>query len=281
MIQTNDSYPHPVLNHNDDIDGIFKYKLSHYNDINFFYFIVNFELDNEDLENIIKEGKAVYILEFHCSQTFYREAFTYSGKEKNEFRIEADKLKDMVYVEGYIVAKSNIEQYSNSRANNDYNGFTFSISKGDTLAIGGTVSFIASKDYDALNAASSIMQINEGDKKYGEMEIDLSGDKIVIFLCKSDYQLYALYKKDKAAYKIFHSMIVLPVLIEALYKMSNSGSSLTGVRWYQILNKKLGKENLSLDGNFISIAQKLLDNPLSRSFEGLDYRLIENGDING
>lgn len=269
------SFPHPVLGNEDDIRGSFnvefKYELSR----NSIVLDAAYKLENSTIESLIKKGKASFILEIECRSSFFRG--TQSGRSVEEkWVIPSRYLRERVMVSFYICADENIKNYSPAECHSDYEGFAFEIEKGEILAVGGSCSFIAEKSFDPLRPpVSSIMAIREGRRHQGTMEVDYQSDKIMVELSKSDWKNYLEVKKQSDAIGAIHASIVLPVLIDAIYKMQTCRSEYEYNNWFGRLEAILDAKGLQGQDPF-EAAQRILDVPLSRSFQSISAMLDLN-----
>lgn len=270
---SNVSFPHPVLGIADDILSEIKV-LSTINLSQDDYVIkLDYICDNDDLLKLIECKKAEYVCEVTCTDTVYREAIKGSNS-KMEFNISRKSVKKGVEFQCLLVAKENIDSYSNSKFHSDYAGFNFSIDKGDVLAHFGGFSFNADIKYEKLKAVSSFMDIVEReDLTYSN--IDLKKNKIEIQLPSDDYNIFRKDTIGKVPVfaSVFHSSIVLNALLIALYNFEEHKEE---YQWAKVIDYRLKNEkefeSLSIEEkeNIPEIAQCLLGNPFKRLLNGME-----------
>ncbi|MBV9159912.1 MAG: hypothetical protein JO019_04945 [Candidatus Kaiserbacteria bacterium] len=262
------SYPHPVLGNGDDLGGFFKVEFPY--ELGREEVILNptFGLKNSGIEELIKKGRASFIAEVECRSTFFRKSF--STRNANErFSIPAKSLRERVTVGFYICADQDIKGYRPTEPHADYEGATFDVDAGDVLAVGGYSSFVAEKSFDPLRPpVSSFMSITEGFHHEGPMQIDYDQEKITVVLSKADWKNYLEVRGQKAAQGILHGSIVFPTLVDAIYKIRNS-TDYEGANWYGRLAAILEAKSLE-DKDEFEAAQRILDNPATRSLKGID-----------
>lgn len=263
------SYPHPVLGNGDDLGGYFKVEFPY--ELGREEVVLNptFSLKNSGLEELIKKGKASFIAEVECRSTFFRKSF--STRDTNaKFSIPAKSLRERVTVGFYICADQDIKGYKPTEAHSDYEDAPpFDIEAGSVLAVGGYSSFIAEKSFDPLRPpVSSFMSIMEGFHHEGPMQVDYDQEKITIVLSKADWKSYLEVRAQKAAQGILHGTIVFPALVDAIYKIRSS-DDYEGTNWYGRLDAILEARGLQ-DKDPFEAAQKILDNPATRSLAGID-----------
>lgn len=263
------SYPHPVLGNEDDLGGFFKVEFKY--ELGKDEIVLNpaFSIQNKSIEDLIKSGKASFMAEAECRSTFYRRCFP-ARKPTGRFSIPSKMLRERVAVGFYVCADQDIRDYRPSDPHPDYKGAAFDIEAGDILAIGGYSSFIAEKNFDPLRPPiSSFMSIMEGNQYQGPMQIDYESDKITIFLSKEDWKNYMEVRGQKLAEGILHASIVLPVLVDAVYQVANRSGDYEDKNWYGRIEAILDSKGLREKDPFES-AQKILENPISRSFSGIN-----------
>ncbi len=269
------SYPHPVLGNGDDIQGTFKVDFTYELGRDSVSLNPIFTLSNKTLESLIKKGKASFVAEAECRSTFFRDSFA-TGNNIEKFTIPSRLLRERVSVGFFICANEDIKNYKPDGCHPDYQGMPFDVEKGDVLAVGGNCEFIAEKDFDPLRPpVSSFMSIREGRCHEGPIEIDYTSDKITIELSKSDWQNYINIRNQKVAEGTLHASVVLPVLIDAIYKVKEGSSDYADQNWFGRLDAILVAKGLRSKEPF-EAAQKILDNPSARNFQSISSMLEFN-----
>lgn len=268
------AFPHPVLGNGDDLSGKFEWtsavKLTREKVI----ITAELQLQNPDLEALIKAGKAAYLIQLQCPLTFYREAFVQS---KPEFKIElpAGILRERVAMEPRIIALKDLERYSPKSAHPDYSKASISVVAGAILALAPDGAFIAEKEFaTAKRRLRSIMEFVRHTREGADPEFRLEHDRIHIYLNSKDWEAYQRAKTSPGARHLVHAAIVFPVLMEALAHLEDE--QYLGYRWHErlaVLVKEKGAEDLDV----FQQAMALLRNPISRGLEGIGA-LMDEGD---
>jgi hypothetical protein len=267
------SLPHPVLGLGDDVNGFYRaspaVKLGRQN----ISVIINHGVSNKTIESLLNEKAAAFCTEINCPQTFYRKAFL-TTESSQIIEIPSDELRNKTEINFYIVAAKDISGYSVDGANEDYRGFTFEIEKGDVLGYGGRTFFIAAKRWEDIKALSSLMVIKKSEREKGPFEVDLNSDKIVVYLSEQDFNIFRRASRHGFD-SIFHSSIVVPVLMHALNQMmgDDEGNLFENHKWYQILEFRKNDEGLDRKWSreyITEIAQTLLANPLTRTLSRVE-----------
>jgi hypothetical protein len=140
------SYPHPVLSHfGDDIVGsIFQPVVKVEVTKNAYQLSAVFKTNNDDLIELVKSKKAFYAVHVECLQTRYREIFT-TATDTLVFEVPSGQIEGRVEVCSFILAAQPIKSYRNSGFHDDYAKLSFTVRKGDTLAVGQDREFTAEK----------------------------------------------------------------------------------------------------------------------------------------
>ncbi len=259
------AYPHPVVGNADDVvDTAFQAPIEVHNDTANYFLKVQVQCSSRTIRNLVERGDAVYVLHVECGNTFYRAAFEFS-KPNKEFMIPGENLNSTVEVNVVARAKKTLKHYRVEHAHPDYRGAAFSVNAGDILAVAEGFSFDADINFDTLRSIGSIMQIKESDEQ-GDlpMEVDLSDEKIVVYLSKADFENYKVIRTHKLLAASLIATIVLPALVDALtYLRSHEDED---NRWCRCLKHRIEKLDLTLKNDPLLVAQKILDLPIKRSF---------------
>lgn len=270
MKYNNRLYPHPVLGIADDINGIFSCNLSVESDKDVIVLKPAFNLDNHDLEELVKTSYAKLCIHVYCRGTMFRESYEIKDIVSDEIKINASDLNGETEVDFLICSNKEVPDYKNSKANLIYGQNKFQIEKGDILAYGGKGKFFANKSPEQLKAVSSIMKIKKGNFRNGPFYNEYSDKFITVCLSETDYNFYYEFKENKKFINILHASIVIPSLMEAVYfmKESDAGSKeFEESEWFKIINSNL----YTIKGNTVlEKIQEMLDLPLNREFLSLE-----------
>src|SRR5690606_36553882 len=122
------------------------------------------------------------------------------------------------------------------------------VGKGDVLAVAEDRTFIAESTYEQLRRIPSIFEIVRApDGDAPPMELDLTGNKIIILLRSADYDTYAALVPAAHLQPIIASIIAVPVLVEVLEAIKSADDAdheFGNCRWYQLLRRKLVEEGV-------------------------------------
>jgi hypothetical protein len=180
-------------------------------------------------------------LHVECSNTLFRHAYEFTEPTKH-ISIPVENLNDTVEVNVFIRAVKDLSGYKVVAAHADYNGAKFQVRTGDILAVGEGYTFHVESNFDSLSRIGSIMQIEESPND-GDLPLtaDYNGDKIRIILSKADFKDYKILKGQEGISSALTSMIVVPVLVEALHvwKQGDSADEEDSLRWMRALRSKM------------------------------------------
>lgn len=273
-------YPYPVLwDKNDDYKkpSKFSVEVEPKEDFKNIKLKINFLLKDKEIEKLIKENKAEYVVHIEGSSTYFREIISTKETEISHVLKDRDIL-GRLQVNFFILARQDIKNYKNDNFNEDYSSETFNLKKGNIIAIADGYRFDIEKNDDELGKISSIFSIckKETVEQTG-MTIDMGYEKIRIGLNITDYVNYSQLSQNPNKVESVNSVIIFPALIyifEQLKKDFNE-TDYTEYKWFRALEnifKKNGEElNKGLLENEISIdlAQRVLNYPIERAFNSL------------
>jgi hypothetical protein len=261
------SYPHPVLGNRDDVPGVaFQATIEMSADKELIYLAGVVACSCSTLNTLLARQRATLVLHVECSNTLFRRAYEFRDLE-HRVSIPADHLNDAVEVNVFACATDRIPDYRIPEAHLDYGDTTFSIERGEILAVAEGQVFYVESGFDALGRIGSIMQINESPRD-GDipMEPMFDHDKIVIFLSKNDFFDYKLLKQHEGLRSPLTTTFVLPVLVEALHIVKEeSDRSDDSRRWVRALVRRVETLGLTLETQPLILAQQLLELPVKRA----------------
>ncbi len=181
----------------------------------------------------------------------------------------------------FVVAKEDINDYSNIHFHPDYSGAKFDIEAGCILAVGRQVDFTITKHTDDLSNVPSIFSIVfNADQNVTQMIVDIDNPKIVIMLPMNDFTNYKALNNNVLYQPILISTVVIPALIYTLEEIKNrdpeSRYELEDYGWYIALQKVLStrfacdiaSEEFSSQ-NMLKLAQRLINEPLHEALKQL------------
>lgn len=243
-------------------------------------------LDCSALERLILSGQAEYVIHLECSTTAYREVLTSFSKQINHI-IPLGRLNGTFEAVACIIAKKDISAFTSTEWVDDFRGMSFSLAEGTILAYQNLQSLYLTKDKQEFTNAESIFSIYKRvTNSEKPIEVNLETSKIRIGLCTRDYDIYAAYTAKTEILPLFHSMLVLPVLIYVFEELKQEGAVETyrNREWFISLERQYRKRGVdlmeevrNLDKPSYLLAQEAMDLPLSKALNQLPmlYQAME------
>jgi len=286
------NYPYPVLTPFEVADKNYKFNcdlvVEEEVQLSILRFQTNFILKNKVLQQLINEEKAVFALHLECPSTMQRLLFT-SFSPKDTFEVNVSLLNKTVDINFFILANSDITGYENIEIDKYSEGFSFSLAKGDTLAIGVPETLEIQKE-PIIEMNSIFELVITTNKNAKPLTIDLSGEKIRIHLTKANFELMAhlhtatLSKADTILAAIYYT----PAMVEALYHIKEVYEARDDMRieeirdtaWFKSIKARLHSISIDIESlpsdNLVGIAHEMLDDPNKKAM--LYVKELEEGE---
>ncbi|MGA5691552.1 hypothetical protein [Cytobacillus pseudoceanisediminis] len=298
----NKNYPHPVLSfYTDDFDpskAKFDIKISKKTDRMNYQFFCDVVLEEENLKDLLNNGKLAFVVKVICSTTRYRNVFQFNDLE-HLITIPSYLLERRVEISTFIVATEQINNYSSLSFNEDYDDASFTVFQGDVLAEGSEYKFNVDKQIDPLVKVPSIFTIVYSDSNQAPpIDVRSMEEKIVVTLNKENFQKYKYLKGLQNQFgnlaALTSSLFILPGLITVVDDIRRELMELNGDleaikdyieekenehRWFKVINARLLDKGIKLSEpeniteSSLVIAQKLLGDPLSNGLQFFDELL--------
>lgn len=280
MLLRNKYYPYPVIIEggdyyiNSSFDAEVEQEIEGYNVKLFF----RAELNNDEIQDLLDAGMVEIVYHIECPQTCFRICFRTRDKVSS-YLLKDTEVNGNVQVCSFIVAKKNIDKYTNRSFSADYAGFRFDIEKGCVMAIGSQLNVRVNKIRDDLANTSSIFSIVPNkDQMETTVITDLSKNKIVIMLPEKTYGLYANMQNYMDVQPAMHAMIIIPALMYALNEIQQDKEQLYNYeehRWFRSLKKACEGIGITISEETLAnidaykTAQLLLNSPVLKAMEYL------------
>lgn len=283
-MKINQLYPYPVLfrGNNDYINSSFNTEIDVKHSFGEVKITAKFKLINDVIERLIQMNDFVYLIHVECGYTSYRKIFP-TNEDQIEIYIRDNLLRGKVVIHSFIVAQNKIKNYSNPLFNKWYQDLTFSIEKGNVIAIGEAVEINLYENPMELLDLPSIITIMKSLKK-DYMEVDMYSDNIIIELPEKEYNYYAANAKSILKNTILTAVIV-PALVHVFSKIATSNKEdLEGYTWYQVLEKIFADNQLKIEDvgtdslSALKAAQLVLRKPYKATLEEIEKFLISRGE---
>lgn len=275
-------YPYPVLSSysNDYENGAFDVTIDIVRDG--YDLRVDFlaTLTCQSLLDCIKQGTAKYVYHLECAQTGFRTVIR-TDRVSEVYVLLNRSVNGKLQICPFVVAVDDLQSYTSPEFHEDYQGVAFDIEAGCVMAVGKTVTVDISKDIDDLADTPSIFSICKNpDASCKQMLVDMSQRKIIIKLPLSDFYSYKVLSAFQQAQPILNSLTVVPALVYVLEELRalpiQERSENSDALWYKVLSKALLTQfDCDIESeefnnqNFLALAQKLINNPISDAFSFL------------
>lgn len=286
---TNRIFTYPVLSEEktDYKNSVFSVDFEHFMDgVNSLKLTFDIAMTNPEIENLILNGQAEYVVHLECSITAYRQVIK-SFEKHIEHSIAIDKINGTLEVLVFVISKKNINNFMNSDWDDDFDGMKFSLASGSILAYQNIGELEISKDINEFSSGNSIFtiyrRVTEEDVAF---DVSLESSKIRIGLGSSDYDIYSLYAGKSELQQIFNSMVILPALVYVFeeLKQDEGIDMYHNKAWFIALDKSYasrGKdflEEVNSEKNSIKLAQEAMEFPISKAFSQIPifYNFVED-----
>jgi len=282
------SFPHPIIAPwSDDVQPYnlnCQFKADH--DKENYYFNYEITSENKYILTLLRSGHAQFVIHIECGRTFYRQTVNVTWpKDANKssvtgkIDISAKELIGLTEVSFFICADRDISNYLPDGAHADYENQKFRIENGSFIAICGTYKCNCRQDYDTLQKISSIISFKkDSEREEGPMRVELFSDKLIGKLPVKLHNQYLDLKDRKDNTNILSATLVIPILMEGLACMKDTGGSVSDYgdyRWFRVLAKKL--KDISYDiqtGSALEAAQLVLEMPYDRAGKELENLVL-------
>lgn len=274
----NSLYPYPVLaDGRDDYNKNSKFSSEIHGKVEFNNVVISakFNLNDDGLLNLIREGFAAFALHIECSKTAYRRKF-YTRKFEYKVSIPVDDITDEIEVLGVVVALKRIDDYDNPNFNIAYQGIKVNIEKANILADSGQTILTLNDAVDYCNQ-ESIFKVKKIHDEKDWIDLNFSQDEyVLICINESEYNTYMKLAKGVLKNTIM-TMVMLPVMITVLNVMEKEKDEHEGKKWYKVISDKLESNDIYLDNinqtgdkSIFVIAQRIFQSPLKKAFSEIE-----------
>ena len=286
---TNRLYTYPILSveKDDYISSVFEVEINQkMNGVNNFLLEFDISMDNKELGQLIRDGKAEYVIHLECSNTAYRTTL-HSAVSHIDIEIPISRVNGKMEMVAFIISKSDICGFYSLDWNDDYEGMKFDFAKACVLGYENLPALDITKDYEELANASSIFLVYKRlTEEAKPMNVNLDSNRIKIGLGSDEYGVYVRFCSKTEFQPILNTMIILPALVYVFeeLKQENGIENNQGKEWFISLNlayKKRGIEFINEiqdeDKPSIMLAQEAMELPLNEALSKLSV-LYEDDD---
>lgn len=226
----------------------------------------NLDLHNQYIQQLIDQQDATFWLEIDCKNTKYHKEISL---DSNQFKylINVGALDGRVDFFPSVVVKATIPDFKDNSFENDYQGISFTVYKGDYIAIGEPFEFNVNIDH--YGKPKSIFGVHpDKDVDKADIVFEANKDKIWIHVAPEvATKLTPLIEQTAQVNEIIRTLVLVPALHEAFTTIpeviNDESRSIDDYRWVDSLDEKLrkiGADYQNLDLNlYDEYARKILN----------------------
>lgn len=268
------SYPHPVLDHSDDVQGEFRLTAARV-DPSPLHVDLEFTalLDNAEIRSMLDAGDVALRARWRCTATMATGGLDLTVEPEGPLllrctsTIDQDEIDGRVEVTVLIVSTAAQDSYTLRTQNRDYGSTRFELSPGHVIADAGTFAFDARKSFDPMRPPiESCFEFKRKPNNRKFVDIDTSGvESVTVYIPAQEFDLFS---QQSSIPEIQISTVVLPALMQAVVDMTESPSADEG-GWQATLQQLIEEKGLAGRSPLI-IAQSILEDPIRAGFARLD-----------
>ena len=243
----------------------------------------NISMNCKEVETLIGDGMAEYVIHLECTNTAYREV-VHSFSKHIEHVIPISRINGVLDLVAFIILKKNIKNLCCTDWVPDFDGMKFDLSQGTMIAYDNLSSLNITKKFDEFANTNSIFSIYKLLNDNVPSEIILDASTIKIGLGDSDYKIYASCATKSELQPILNATIILPALVYVFEELKqDEGIEMYKNReWFMALEKAYAKrsmnfldEVLNIDKSSYKLAQEIMELPISNALNKIPLLLNE------
>ena len=274
-MSNNIAYPFPVMGNGDDVGGEFKVSPDVTIEHKKITIKLSFEVDNETMDSLIKKDMARFVVDVRSRGTFLRKTFS-TNETELEIELNAQEVRYLLEMSYYVVATKEIADYCPVKMNEIFGDASFVVKPGEVIAMGGSSLTSVELEFDPMVANASSFIVVNNNPNVDVITVEYESDLIVINIPSSVYDDYSAV--SGVAVDTVHASIILPALVDAIYKIRDPDNDFQQYLWYLRIREICEARKIDLqEDEALEIAQKLLRDPVKRSMYSL--RKMQEEDI--
>lgn len=277
-IRTNRIYPYPIFccDSKDYENKHFESSVDIEYDMVDATVLLNLVIEDEMIQELIKQKKVAVNCMVDCSRTKYREVFEIGMDEQlhAEIVIPVERLNGLIEITCLLVTNVKIENVENDNFAGLYDNAVVSYPQYATIGYTETEELELNKHIDSSGEIPSIFKITRGADDSKEISYDASDVYINIYLPPEQYKIYMDYKGVSKRLKTM--MLNLPVLAEILCSINEGNNDYASFAWFDVIDLALQKQGYTpLGKDFttrpaVEVAQNLLGALVKDAFDEFD-----------
>ncbi|GAA3975893.1 hypothetical protein [Allohahella marinimesophila] len=227
------------------------------------------ELQQPEIESLIKDRAANLALGVHCDKTYYYDLVDLSNKPRHSITLDEQLVFGKVYFFLVVKAKRAISNFSPSGLDAVFNGMRFDVRCGDLLAISNELVF--NYGFPPLPVGESIFElVLQQDRDPSEFTVDLGKEKIEVAVGERLNRLLQLNSVHSMGRKKNISSVYLSALVDVLYRITEERQQHEGKPWFEAIRasmESLGYDVMKDNWEPLTVSQQLLHHPYIALFE--------------
>ena len=230
---------------------------------------IEYFIDQPDIVDLIKNGKAEAALAVHCDGTYYYELIDIALRKSQTIIFNEDRVFGKVYFCIIVRAVRSIPAFAPSNLRTAFSGMSFKIKKGDILAA--SAEFEENYGLPPMPVGDSIFDlVLQENLEPKEFTVDISDATIQV--CVGTHLNGLIQQNMNTALGRLQniSSIYFPALIDVMYQVQGDTTH-KGRAWYEAIGSamsSLGEDIESSSWEPLSAAQMLLREPYVDLFIG-------------
>lgn len=222
---------------------------------------VEFALSVTEIKDLIDQGRAEYVVVFACRDTYFRKSSSSKIPNFSE-SFSVGELRGEVLIYPYIIASTDITDFSCSWINAEFGTGPFSFPSGSVLALDPPQSIYI--DRDAFKPISSCFLLVKGDNiPENEWQVFAENDKVQIAVSPTLKARIDAARNTKENRAILINSIYFGAVMQCLSLLKKDNGSME-YRWAEIFRQRLSDQSIDIDNHDeVWIAQQLMRHPIS------------------
>lgn len=280
MLNSTMNYPYPVLR-NKPIDykaSTFSTEIKKTDKANGYILDVDYKANNQPIKELLEQRKVAYALQLQCISTWYRR-LEVSDTEKQTIFIPSNLVHERVDMCPCIIALEDIKDFKNDDFVEEFQNISFSLNKGEVVAIGERKKFDAVYKTDIIKKGDPIVHFFNDDT-ISVMYCEFEYDTIFIHLPKKQFERYnGMGMNEQWKIPMLNAVYVVPAVVQGIIEIyqnecNNGDGTLEHCSWYKTLKFFIQKAAKNDDLEYkkmlrepIKTAQILLNDNAAQAIE--------------
>lgn len=242
MFKVKGNYPYPILledsidYNNSRIKARYLYKgLKNGHQIK-----IECEINNEEIENLLKDKKICYAVQIESPNAFYRKMFEFYYGEEITINLKNDEVIDYIDIGLALLVKADIEDYINKDFVDAYKDIKIKVHKNEILAVCQNVKKIIVLNEEVLKEVHSIFKLQKN-ANIKNITYDPNYDRILITIPEEIGNYYVASKEEKEKIIILNSIIFMPILTSVVNDMKDAEEEFANRLWFKTLTNKISE----------------------------------------